>query len=217
MSKKFKILIFSDSLALPRAVDNAWTHYEETWPFLLKSRLPNVDIAHCGIGSSITSDLIYQFRYWKAHCPDLVIVQAGLVDCVPRALKKSELAILKSFVPGRVLSMIIKKHTVRLRKIRKISYTDIQEFERNVIKFKNEFENILWLSICSDDARGNKLPGYLSQINRYNKVILENLNDNYIDLSMLNLNDFVDDGFHLSNAGHDKIAKLLIDRITKVM
>ena len=96
---KIKILVFSDSLGLPRNTPQA-VNWEETWVQLL-SKIYCVE--YCAIGGAKVSDLSRQISYYKIFNPDIVIVQSGIVDCAPRALTEFEkqiierFAILKSF------------------------------------------------------------------------------------------------------------------------
>lgn len=213
MENKFKLLIFSASLALPRAVEGSWTSYEETWPAILKRKLPNIEINHCGIGSGTTSDLVYQLRYWKAYQPDMVILQAGLGDCVPRAFKKSEIEILNLFLPKRFVFYLTQKFKVKLRSIRNICHTNKYRFRKNILRFNSVYHDVYALAICSDRSKKSNLPGYIHQIESYNHIIRDCLQESFINLDHLKSSDFVEDGFHLSKEGHIAIAKKILNLI----
>lgn len=209
-----KVLILSDSLAAPRAVKEGWTKYESTWPKLLRDRFPDILFIQSSIGSATTSDLCYQTRYWQAAEPDLVIFQAGLVDCLPRALHQIEARLLGAILPRKVLEFLIFENAVFLRKIRNISYTNVEKFKSNLEFLKKVFPESYWIEILvGDGASSLRLPRYEARIVKYNSIVHEIFPSQVINNIGFTGDDFVSDGFHLSPSGHQKVADTIAEKI----
>ena len=50
---------------------------------LLRGARKDIDVAQVSIGSATSADLLYQCQYWTGFEASVVIVQAGLCDCLP--------------------------------------------------------------------------------------------------------------------------------------
>lgn len=114
---KPKLLIFTDSLGLPREKPEI-VEYNQTWVNLLKA---NFEILVFSFGGGTVDQMYSQIAYLKMFNPDFVIVQSGIVDCAPRALKQYELEIIKRsrllskiFGNKRVVSFLRKKERFRI-------------------------------------------------------------------------------------------------------
>lgn len=81
-----KIQIFSDSLALPREIPQK-VYYEETYSAKLSK---DHIVAQYSKGAGTIKDLLDQTFYYKMFCPDVVILQSGIVDCSPRPFTQFE-------------------------------------------------------------------------------------------------------------------------------
>jgi lysophospholipase L1-like esterase len=213
-SSRKKILVVSDSLAAPRAEGLNWTKYEETWPSLLREKMSNLDICQVSIGSATTTDLLHQMRYWKAFSPDIVIIQAGLVDCLPRALFPLEQRILGKLVPKGLLMKAIHRYAPAIRKFRKRCYTNQNLFYSNVEKFRRIFPCSYWIAIIDGGSDGEKrIPGHLESVKSYNKIIGSVYVESIINPGIYLSEDRADDGFHLSPNGHKKIYDKVVNLI----
>ncbi len=205
VKKRIKVLVLSDSLAAPRT-EPELLPYESTWPVLLAESVPDALIYQVSIGSAIASDLLYQTRYWKAFFPDLVIVQAGLCDCLPRAFKLWEIGLLgKLFGESRV-QRLTARYAVSIRKRRGIHYTPIESFKKTITDFKNIFPNLVWIKIVPGmESEERRLPGHIENIRQFNMAIEEMLPDRHLNTGDISADDLISDHFHLNVRGHQKI------------
>lgn len=159
MSKRQRILIFSDSLALPRnkGADQK-LDYEDTWPSRLRNAYPNSRVGQVSIGSATTEEIVYQTQYWTGFDPDLTIFQLGLCDCLPRALRPLELEIAKRLPQSLSIRKWIAKHSRVLRDLRGgITFTDLETFKCRVLTLKKEFPQSVWLSIVVNGSNWSRL------------------------------------------------------------
>ena len=216
---KKKILFITDSLGLPRLVPEK-VLYEETYIVLLKEKFPEFEFISLNIGGGEITTLYNQLFYYKALSASLVFVQSGIVDCAPRAFSPVEKAILNSNSTVKKVSKYLLKPLVPfLRKIRKTQSTKITVFREFVRRFKSEFKGIplYWLSIIpATDGYEKGMKGISSNINAYNKVLLEENGENYIDNSEFNEDMVLSDHHHLNTNGHATLCmklSLIIDKL----
>ena len=87
-----KILLLSDSIALPRVRPEKVT-FEETYPNLLRQK--GFKIHQVSIGGATSTTLLSQLHYHIHFSPDIVILQVGIVDCAPRFANKYEIFIIR--------------------------------------------------------------------------------------------------------------------------
>lgn len=218
-----KLIIIADSLAMPRA----GVKYEDTWVYLLKEQLYDIDIIEKlkrastserfvteggGIEFSLGSDLL------EFYNPQNVIIQVGVTDCAPRLFhNKSFFSKFINNIPLRISSLIIQflKNT-RGRKADN-AYVTPNNFKRN---YQNYIERAIGLSVENIYAIeiGNisnelalKSPQFQKQINDYNKILRElaaeykifkiipfGISSNDIDKSTV-------DGYHLNKEGNKQL------------
>lgn len=205
-----KILILSDSLALPRILPEKCI-YEETYPALLKKEH---EVHQVSIGSATSAVLLKQVHYHSSFNPDVVILQVGIVDCVPRFMSLKELNATYALGNlGKSIRYLFNKKWIR--KVRKISYIDIIEFEQNVREIQFSFNcPVLSIGIIpSSQEYENVLPGVTERINMYNEILEKNY-AYFINTSGLNdSGGIMSDHHHLNGKGHslifDKIKHLL--------
>lgn len=121
-----KIVIIADSLSLPRPESHGNIPYEETYPYLLDVSLRNQLGTNAPIimekgkrGRTITEVVDDWQEYVSWRKPDIVIVQAGIVDCAPRVFLPNQ----RDFV-GRI----------RIRFIREILLKLVSKYRRMIIK-----------------------------------------------------------------------------------
>lgn len=202
-----KILIFTDSLGLPRPNPEV-VDYNETWIFLLSQKY---NIHQISVGGGELTILSAQIEYAKMFNPDFVIVQSGIVDCAPRALTKTESRILNKYKLSRnILKLILTNKTLNfLRKYRKAVYTDKIVFERHVLKFLNSFGlKLYWIGIIPATKEYEEMiPGISKKINEYNLLLKKHLKSNFIDMTDIEANCLMSDFIHLSKKGHEYIDK----------
>lgn len=208
------VVILSDSLGLPRSAPER-VEVEHTWPQLLRTALPYATVHQVSLGGATTSELLAQLSYVDGSRIDLLIVQAGIVDCAPRAFSKRELDLLQSFKLGRLVLAALKGRGTRLlRRIRRISYVQPTVFAANVLSLKNAVRcNILWLEIVGSSNYDSLVPGITKSIRLFNRIIAERLGDSYVPLSRLRDQELMEDGHHLNEIGHRKVFETLTERI----
>ena len=202
-----KLLLFTDSLSLPRTEPEVCLH-RDTWPELLRQQGHEVCLS--AIGGATIKELYRQtFYYKKTTYFDAVIVQSGIVDCAPRFARRWEIKLLQQLplIGKKVLQSL---NNTRVRRIRKLTYTTPKTFDRYLSLFASHFScPVYFLSIAPVlDAYEMQLPGIRDQVQRFNGLI-----ENYpsIDLSDLPADGLMSDFHHLNTKGH----RFLVEKITK--
>lgn len=208
-----KVLVITDSLGLPRKKPQI-CDYEETWPTLLRN---SGHVVHqVSIGGATVNELFNQSHYHCSFNPEIVIVQSGIVDCAPRALTKFENLIFNKFYLSRkFMKYILPKITNILRRYRGISYTNIGIYEKNILRFKNQFSDadLFWLSIVpSNEEYEKSVPGIDKNIKKYNSILKKQLKDNLIWLKNIE-NGVMSDHIHLNSMGHKYIFDLITEKV----
>ena len=199
-----RILILSDSLSLPREKPEACS-FEDTWPEQIR-QTGNI-IHQVSIGGATSSDIYRQCSYHASFNPDVVIVQVGIVDCSPRFLSKTEQQILRKIpVFGKKLIQVMNKKWIR--KIRRLTYTSIELFAKNIHSIIQYFKNsqFIVIGIVPPDSRyEDQMPGITRNIFLYNEV-LEKAKASFISLQNMPQKGVMIDHHHLNNLGHKYIA-----------
>src|SRR5690606_24566536 len=121
------------------------------------------------------------YRFTK---PDVVILQSGIVDCAPRTLSKKEKEFWLNFpLINKIVFRLIYKFPKQIRKARNISLTPPDEFEAQLTKLKNLFNEkpIFAFSILEATAEYNsQVPGIGKRISYYNQSLLKTFKQNFI-------------------------------------
>ncbi|GGE10737.1 hypothetical protein [Psychroflexus salis] len=203
----------SDSLALARPIPEV-CEYKETWPSLLRAK-GYFNIHQVSIGGATSKEILKQVHYHKMFYPDIVILQVGIVDCVPRFMSRLELDISYSLGNlGKKIRAFCNKKSIR--KYRKISYVNENEFKSNLIKFKSHFENskIIVLGIIPAADEYEKLvPGVKDKIENYNHIIFNTFKNVIKTDNVVLQNGLMSDQHHLNAKGHN----ILFNQIIKVI
>jgi hypothetical protein len=204
-----KILLLTDSLALPRE----WPEkcpYEKTWPQLLKKE--GYDIHQVSLGGGTSRELLRQCRYHKSFNPDIVIIQVGIVDCVPRFVTRKEKNILQALpiVGGKVLSLLNKNW---IRKLRSISYIKKKEFLKNLNKIISFYDcsKTFLVEIVGGEGYERVLPKVKDKINIYNEVLKSFEEVNYIEYYKKGIT--MGDYHHLNKKGHFQLYKEILSNL----
>ncbi len=210
-----RVLVFSDSLGLPRPKPELVKH-DETWIHLLSG---NYDIQQFSIGGAEVSVLATQIEYAKMFEPDVVIVQSGIVDCAPRALTRNENKFLNKYKVTRFfLKIILKPRIIRvLRKYRNVRYTKQGLFESHVNEFLRAFgTKLFWIGIVPGNEKYEEtVVGITRNINDYNSIIKKNLKLNYIGLEDVEKKHVMSDHVHLSKEGHSYLYAKIVNTLNK--
>ncbi|MCO4293117.1 hypothetical protein NF867_09595 [Solitalea sp. MAHUQ-68] len=216
------IIIITDSLGLPRNNPEI-VKLEETYIELLRTDYKCDKIVNISFGGATIEILSNQFfSYFSCINPDLIIVQSGIVDCAPRALKQWENKVLQSSsILRSVYNSVIKKHTKKLRAKRNITYTSIHKFENICNKFYEAYKNkVYWIGIApaSKEYEFN-LPGIALNIRNYNNVLKNVFQNNFLDISNISMDCLMSDHHHINVSGHTYIyhkLKSIIDMESKL-
>lgn len=206
-----KLLVFTDSLSLPRNTPEICT-FDQTWPQILREN--NHEVCSVSIGGATIQELKKQLFYFKSESTyfDAVIIQSGIVDCAPRFVKKWELKVLQNipFVGSLVLKTL---NSTVIRNVRNIAYTSPFDFAKNLNNFAESFTcPVLFLEIVPvHPSYEIKLPGIGNRVNTYNALIQNQ--KNYISLQKLPVEGIMSDFHHLNAIGHKFIADKIQEKI----
>lgn len=210
------VLILTDSLAFPRCEPEV-VPYERTWVALLKRKFPQIDFVHCGRGGATIVDLFKHSSYYHGTIqPALVLVQAGIVDCAPRALSVIEQHVLQRLpIVGPLLLALVRRNAARLRRWRGMSYTSLASYEDWVQAYEHLFANVHWIGILPAVTEyESRVQGISAAIDRYNAVLRRR---NYISTTDFTSSDIMSDHHHLNVAGHHRLAVRLADTVQRVV
>jgi hypothetical protein len=205
-----RILIFSDSLALARSSPDVCPHHL-TWPELLKS--DGLNIHQVSIGGATSTLLLGQVHYHLSYEPDYVILQVGIVDCVPRFMSKNELAIIRH-IPVLGSKVISTMNNNRVRKFRGITYVSKLTFERNIANIVSYFKDkrVFILGIVpAVDEYELQVPGVRANIQTYNDILKKY--GQFIPLDRVDRNCLMSDFHHLKEQGHQVIYEQIKERL----
>ena len=103
-----------------------------------------------------------------------------------------------------------------LRK-RGITYTSENVFRKNVVQFNSLFgDGLYWVGILpASSGYEAKVPGIIHNIDLYNRIILDCLDNRYIDVSGIDSGFLMSDQHHLNVFGHEYLADRVADIIVK--
>jgi hypothetical protein len=215
---KTKILILSDSLALPRQAPEQCA-FDKTWPFLLK-RLPETEIIQVSIGGATIKDLVKQVGYYKPFDPQIVILQSGIVDCSPRFATRFEQDVIAKipvpFIKKSVLKML---NQAAVRRWRNVTYTRPKDFKSSLqaIERKLSPAAIIAVGIISPTQNYEKLlPGITKNVQVFNAIIETCYGDKYVDVTTFPAEGIMSVHHHINDAGHDFIFKQLKQKISAI-
>ncbi len=205
-----RVLILSDSLALPRLTPEPCS-YEETWPYRLKGE--GFEVIQNSIGGATSYDLAKQCYYYKAINPDAVVVQVGIVDCAPRFLLKPELFLLQR-IPffGKKIIGILNKPSVK--KMRNIQYIPIHKFRSNVKTIVEAFgrDRVNFIGIVPSNNEYEKvLPGIGKNIKAYNQVLKDS--GNFMSIDDFPREGIMSDFHHINAVGHKEILRVVLSNL----
>lgn len=211
-----KIQIFSDSLALPRAIPQK-VLYEETYPAMLSK---NHVVAQYSKGAAIIKDLLDQTDYYKMFEPDVVFIQSGIVDCAPRPFTLFEEHFFKLNLFTKGCKAILKRVTKPwLRNIRKVAWTPPKKFKELAATFKTVYPDIPVYAIGILPARDGyekELKGITKRIDQYNQILKEVFAPRFIDTSDIPSEGIMSDHHHLTAVGHRFIYEKIVKALSEI-
>ncbi|MCU1733983.1 MULTISPECIES: hypothetical protein [unclassified Pseudomonas] len=206
-----KVLVLTDSLGLPR-VSPALITDDECWTYRLaddcagRFRMRTVSVP--GMDSSQLLSLSRD--YYAALKPDIVVVQVGIVDCYPRAIKKAELSILlrlPTFI-SRPVHRLVKRFYARLIVSRSIRYVPPASFRANLLALSEVFAGakILIVPIAPPSlAYQARNPLIAQSVEEYNELLKEQFPAGFMNKCYpagVVGEIFLSDNHHLNDAGN---------------
>lgn len=212
--KTKRVLILSDSLALPRHIPEN-VSYEDTWVELLRTQHEEFLIHQLSIGGATIDRLWGQYFYHKNFLPDICIIQCGIVDCSPRAFTEFEQYVINSNKVTRKLgNIIIPKIKGFLRKNRYIQLTSQVNFRSMLELFKAEKMTTFVVGIIpAPDGYNKKVPGISENILLYNNILSDVYGSSYIDTQDISSDCLMSDFHHLNKKGHAAIFEKIESKI----
>ena len=227
LNRNKTVLVVADSLAMPRESGVETITYSDTWPAItsLKYGRQVINFSERARDSFSLkeSQLSYEI---KLSLADLVVLQVGIVDCMPRLFSKFEKKVL-SCLPSRVSNYIINNRSKRRAKIlarqrNPMTAVSREEFAENLNYFRLSIEEktkILFIPIITNSEKMDiKSPGHIDLVKDYNRIarntegivcigsIIERSQDDPAEF-------FHEDGYHLSCLGNKEIALAIDDFI----
>jgi hypothetical protein len=148
-----------------------------------------------------------------------VVLQVGIVDCMPRLFSKFEKEVL-SWLPARLSNYIINNRGKRRAKIlgrqrNPMTAVSKEEFAENLRYFRlliEENTKILFIPIITNSEKMEvKSPGHIGLVNDYNQIARNTEGivfiGSIIEKSQVDPEIFFhEDGYHLSCFGNKEIA-----------
>lgn len=225
---KLDISVITDSLGMPRIEDGVEIVKRNTWPILLQDALPDAHVFDF-TRRARTMDSILQADYNEAVVfsqPNVIILQIGVVDSMPRIFSKREKSLLsKRFVPNFLRNQIIENRKKKRASITSKGplakvYTSPETFESSLSTFiyqvddeKLDCQIIILPILINESFISDKSPGASGNIQMYNDILMnisENMSCKFIDIYDEFKSDkslFASDGYHLSVSGNNILAK----------
>ncbi|MCK6601706.1 MAG: hypothetical protein L6Q77_07755 [Bacteroidetes bacterium] len=208
-----RILVLTDSLGLPRSFP-AVVKVENTW---VNQLTQHHEVVAFSYGGGTIDQLFSQVEYLKLYNPDFVLIQAGIVDCAPRALSKIENIIINNYnITKRIFSKIFSESDlVALRRVRKKTYTPLNKFEYFVDRFIQQFgSRLYWIGILPPlQGYEKKVPGITKNVAQYNRLLEVKLGSRFISTNNFTKNDIMTDFIHLTEKGNGNLVKLILERL----
>jgi hypothetical protein len=206
------VVILADSLSLPRT-EPELVEPHETWPHLVRARLPSAIVHQVSLGGATTDDLLEQFEYVAGFDIRLLIVQAGVVDCAPRALRQREQLALRMLGMGPLMRSTAGRRCLRwLRSRRKITYLSAERYLANARRLHSRPGRLLWLQIVGSSTYDQQVPGVRASIASFNQSLAALLGDAFVPLADVGDTELMADGHHLNVAGHRRVFDALMKK-----
>jgi hypothetical protein len=223
-----RVLFLTDSLGLPRLdpepifVDETWTYKLEK---LIRSKVDgDLDISYYCV-SGLQSDQVLDAckGVVAAFRADIVVIQQGIVDCYPRALKKNEVSVI-SRLPffGLLIRKAVKKWYKEIVELRNITYISPEEFSENWKEIKVLLPpKLIIIPIApANSSYMASNPLIDSNITQYNEIFSNIFQDQFIEdaYAQIDLDRcFLSDNHHLSVYANEKLAELAYSRLLRLM
>ena len=206
-----RIAIISHSVCFPRED----SELSQIYPKLLQKKT-GCDLTLLGIGGGDIRLFTDQFKRIREFV-DIVILDFGINDAIPRALKNYEIYLMSELgieLPNQL--------NVYLRKFRKITHTKEKKFlslctsiyhhqKGYEISLKNLNETTLIVLPIAPISRKieSTHPGATLNINRFNEIFRRIFADYFLETKLQSELHLNSDGIHLNSEGHFETYKAL--------
>jgi len=203
------VTLFTDSLGLPRAD----VPLSKSWPSVLAELLATRAVIRTfGFGGATSTKIVRETErgYLQHIDSDIVIIQVGIVDCAPRALRRTELLVCKAPGISRVVHPLIQKHYAAISSKRDLAYTTPETYRSNLLTLRDRFSGRAMLLAILPASSGyrNKSPKIQDRIDEYNGIGSEVFGEQFIHRVLEGENDamYLPDHHHLSIEGASRLA-----------
>ena len=206
-----RIAIISHSVCFPRED----SELSQIYPKLLQKDT-DYDLTLIGIGGGDIRLFTDQFKRIREFV-DIVILDFGINDAIPRALKNYERYLISELgikLPDQL--------NVYLRKFRKITHTKEKKFESlctSILDYQKEYEDFLKnlnaptlivLPIAPIPQKiENTHPGATKNIKSFNEIFKRIFADYFLETNLQSELHLNSDGIHLNPEGHFEVYKKL--------
>lgn len=210
------VLCVGDSLGMPRQ----GVSFLDTWFYRLLKVKSNYYFLN-NFRRALTTNELESRDLLENYCPNIVILQVGIVDCAPRYFKRNSLFIKIINRSPSPLRNLFWKAVKRLMR-RKLSKCDVppDTFKDNLLKYLKRCENcgvekLIVLKIPTPSKPMiDSNPQIINSIRVYNEILQSmNYSRELILIDLLensNENDFIEDGYHLSKQGFERVFDSLV-------
>lgn len=137
-----KVLVITDSLGVPRTQPEPLTD-DVCWVYrLLDERCHCYRFRLSTVPGLDSNQMLHMARFYHAAIqPNVIILQVGIVDCYPRALRRGELALVTR-LPGpvsRLIHAFVRRFHAVIVKFRNVRYVPPGRFRQNMQALKALF------------------------------------------------------------------------------
>lgn len=210
-----KVLVLTDSLGMPR-IKPELIDDEQCWAYRLADRHAlDFRFRVVSVPGLDTNQLVALVDdYYQAIDADVVIIQVGIVDCYPRAVKKTELSLLlrmPSFL-SRFVHRWVKRNYAKLIARRGIRYVQPAQFATNLQCIRQKFprSEVFVVPIAPPSAAYvSKNPCIEAAVEQYNATLLASFSNGFLAecYPAQARNIFLSDNHHLNAMGNDYVFK----------
>ncbi|NMX92989.1 MULTISPECIES: GDSL-type esterase/lipase family protein [unclassified Pseudomonas] len=208
-----KVFVLTDSLGLPR-VKPARIDDEQCWTYRLADQhAASYRFRVVSVPGMDTNQLVSLVDdYYQAIDADVVIVQVGIVDCYPRAIKKTELSLLLRMpgVVNRLIHRWVKRNYATLIVSRGIRYVQPEQFKANLQRLSDQFPRakVLVVPIAPPSAAYiTKNPRIEAAVAQYNAILASSFPNGFLAgcYPALAEDIFLSDNHHLNAMGNEQV------------
>lgn len=215
-----RVLILGDSLPAPRP--KRGQPLETTWPALLRERRPDLDVWQRARPRSCSIDVLAEFKLFTESLTrfDAIVVQTGIVDCVPRPYPRWFMKVFEVFANFEQVRAFDRAAHKNFLWAYGRPWVSQKAYEANLTRLVREAAaahpelKVLFVPIAPPTRRLlTEFRGVDQTVARYNetlRTLAAQHGDSVSTLDPFSRHDplalTLDDGHHLTCLGHDSIA-----------